>query len=496
MIQLTNIDDETEALFSHLRGLAIGEEEENLRLVDDFSVGINFHSPSLYSFVDNDSLYNPVINNLVKLLLRVIPNSSKVYLDLLDKLLAPLTFQEICVYIPKEAILESLRNSSTQGFTLRILTKKIPEDKAAVQFFTENDLVYVLITDLIENNEYMHANSQYIAMLVAGISSVNPDLLPAEKFKFLTNLTEDEILTLNTFGNYDMALTVLTVIDFSHQPWGAKLFPFNFTNVLAFHKLKPTGDCLLLLVTTYLQWIGKVPFSWLKPFLSDLLEHVILNHPNRIAFDFANEYVTAYQMTLVALLNSTGDMLEFGLEMLSRPDVDIVDINVPDSRFFFMRVNLENIPEKRTFFKEHFIDMNLKPGKLFIILCVIHLIENEEFFNLLVEYKMLTNENIKHWQKDYLFIFFRVMSREDFSAQYLISELPYLVLTYLLTVDRTISAKLIWDDKKEALRELLLHRKIDLGPWKKGLSDCLYEMENGRRYRNIEPQVGIMNDSL
>ena len=80
MLQLDEIDEETERLFSHLRGLANGDESEDVDLIDLFAVGIKYHEPSLYSFTDQHSLYNPVIKNMVLLLLRVIGTASSVYL--------------------------------------------------------------------------------------------------------------------------------------------------------------------------------------------------------------------------------------------------------------------------------------------------------------------------------------------------------------------------------------------------------------------------------
>lgn len=491
MLQLDEIDEETERLFSHLRGLANGDESEDVDLIDLFAVGIKYHEPSLYSFTDQHSLYNPVIKNMVLLLLRVIGTASSVYLILLEKVLYPLTFEEICIYIPKDVIFESLRNPATQAFTINMLSERLHCDDGVRDFLLRTNLFQFLSEDLLAKDKDDSNLVLLIEKLIYG-SGKHPIILPAGMFKLLADKSEDQILMPGRFYNHIMMLGFVATKDVSSQPWGRRLFPFSLKNVLAFDELQPESQCIVLVASTYMSWLEIVPFSWLKPFISEFLEYVVAHYPNTTKQDYTNLHVITYQDLLINLSHSQGESLEYANEFLSRPDVYIVDESEPTSHVLFSRVCLTHIPEKETFFQNSFNTLDIKSGSLFVTSCVIALVQDEEFFHILAASGKLTTENIRAWSQDTIFDFVSAMAKHDYSALYLLSELQVLVWRPFLN-ENPLCHKVMWELKKDTLRQLLLHRKIDLGFWKKEFSDCLYEMENGRRLDNIAPQVDVMN---
>ncbi|GEQ68631.1 hypothetical protein JCM33374_g2299 [Metschnikowia sp. JCM 33374] len=412
MIQV-DLDKETSEFINHLRGLVNGEVSRDKTLANHFTDGIHRHKPSLYSKNSNFNFpYRPILHNLVSLLLRVIPNAPE-YNDLFLTLLEPLPLDELLQYLPIQAILELSVSCDIEYFITVLLKEndsknEFHNNESMVHLMTEHGLLYSLVTFIWESNQDTQELQYYVEGIIKDLSITHPGVICAEKFESLTSLTPEEILSPTRLTTHCSVLSMLTCIDLSHQPWAAKLFPFKFSNLL---DLRQDEGALFDVAQIYAEWVGKVPFSWLKPFISDLFDYSIRYFPGRLADWDCNDCTESFQYIFQSLLGCRGKELEFALETLSRPYVQIVNKNLPDSYFFFARLPLKNIPDKETFFWDRFGDLDIKSGTDFVTHCMNALIADEEFFRLLVESKMLTSENLRCWNKDDIFRCFSKMTR-------------------------------------------------------------------------------------
>lgn len=116
--------------------------------------------------------------------------------------------------------------------------------------------------------------------------------------------------------------------------------------------------------------------------------------------------------------------------------------------------------------------------------CLLHLIDDQVFFELVTQ-ELLTTETIQKLPQDRLFRVIRQLSLYDYSTEYLLKEMSSILSNYLSPIDHTMTNTEIWKLKKELLDNIVTKRLVQLGGWENSLKNCLSEMVNGRKIRDI-----------
>ncbi|GEQ71629.1 hypothetical protein JCM33374_g5315 [Metschnikowia sp. JCM 33374] len=469
-------------------------------LVDEYTSSIPHHKPSLYSFRDRDRLYNPLLKQVISLLLRLIPTAPHSYELLLDALLDPLDFDQVCLYFypqPKEVKEDLAKSEASTRYLLELFHQKGADVSSddMMYFVAEFQLFYPLVEYLLDPDVEIYAIMDYSPSLLQDFMAKHPDLITVEKFEFLSKYTQDQILEPSHFDKHLQILTMVSVLDFSKQPWGSKLFQYDFSRMYELDDPE-YGDQYYALAQVYTHWLGEAPWAWLKPFIADLFDYVIKNFPNRMAYHTENRYIMAFQEIFQDLLGCTGEAWEYAEEVIARPDFMLVDTNEPSSWNLFSNIWLANIPEKEKFFSTHFASLDIKSGLEFPCQYILALMTDEGFLHILIDNKWLVSENLRCWDVKDIVHALKKMTYWDFSVRYMLTELSFYVSSYLLKIDPIKMTSTIYMFsqvyyQKKAIRNLLRDHPSSLGSWRGRIAEFSKELEaaekgtSGKRRRSF-----------
>lgn len=196
---------------------------------------------------------------------------------------------------------------------------------------------------------------------------------------------------------------------------------------------------------------------------------------------------------LLALVSHSGST--WVPELLEEfPALAMFDFSEGSEILMFCRFNISAIEDKPLFF-ETFRNWEFDMVPYMKFRCMLHLIEDAEFFKLLITNRKLSKEELTKLPQDLVYELLEMVARFDYSTTYLLHELPSIVLDYLVDSDSLRVNSKIWDSKTNAL-QALLQGDVDLGVWKEGLLKRYSEMMNTNVFPPPEPRVDVMDMAM
>jgi hypothetical protein len=154
---------------------------------------------------------------------------------------------------------------------------------------------------------------------------------------------------------------------------------------------------------------------------------------------------------------------------------------------FLSKFNPDAIPEDPGY---QTLDLLLLYTKRYFPI-LLNMILSPKTFELLKS--SLLSQKLSRLSYDFLYQFLAQSTRYAYSADYLLNLLPTMVSDYLVSLPSAINDPEIWNLKKEALHNLLLHS--DLGMWEDKVTSTYKVMVNGKNIKDIEPAVDIMDET-
>lgn len=347
-------------------------------------------------------------------------------------------------------------------------------DKDAVAFVDRHRLVPVMLQILLDSDRPVPSS---ILSFVRKFAATYPSEAHVAEWDFLQRYRDQIFDDARKFSIFASA-TQIVVGSGAAPPWLSDLFLQSWTSLRHAVNELHMHDVLLEAVLFYVLLCSSVPEHWLEGFVSELL-HLLETGP-------AEEHLLVFYSLasgdlIEAMANGTEGAWRSCLQFLARNP----SLLTPE---LFVRCPPCIVADKRGYFQEKLANKTFSGTDKLTFDSLLHLIDDETFFRMLTE-SILCEDNLKNISQDRLYAILRQLLLYNYSAKYLFDEMPYIVSTYLVSVDRSLVNPLVWKLKLEAVHEIVTRRTISLGLWEQGLKSCLYEMQNGRRFRDTVPEV-------
>lgn len=152
------------------------------------------------------------------------------------------------------------------------------------------------------------------------------------------------------------------------------------------------------------------------------------------------------------------------------------------------------LQDPESFFDDVIKDLPVYHKRYFPIL--LNIVASKPLFGILTERQKLTSEKFRVLTVDLVYQLLERLSQYKHSAQFLLTSMPNIVAEYLVQSPSQINNGDIWALKRQALENLLLNEDIDLLQWKDDLRGAYELMKNGRKVRDIQPQVDVADDYM
>lgn len=395
-------------------------------------------------------------------------------------------FKYTLQYFSANAILDMLSNGPSEMVALlesTIGTRVQRKDQEALAFVSEHKIVQVLVLRVFQDPiDRLLAKS--VQSFVRRLWRSNPSEAHLSECEFLTNYHARIFLQADRFDTYCTLLSLLALSD-QVPPWVPGLFKIDWTPIDSAGESREQEKMMVAATEMCCELAASVDYSLLKD-LVDVLFGIF--KPKLLDADFNPAYHICLEELIMGLSSGSQDAFY-------RCKCFIDENPTALSPSLFVRCTPALISNKNIFFQENFAGKSFVGSGRLVFDVLLHLIDDETFFSLLSQ-NILTTENLKRLSQDKLFQVLMQMSLYDYSVQHLLSEMPYLVSTYLVSVNREITNPEVWELKREVLKELIENRSSLLGIWEPELKKCYSEMVNGRKIRDVMPAVDVTDLAL
>lgn len=356
------------------------------------------------------------------------------------------------------------------------------EDPDALEFIHDNKVMTLLLKRVFEvdGDQLMFAVLQFILKF----NHIWPNEPSLYEWEFLKSYTSGVFENNDLFDCYCTALQVLAGL-VNPPAWVRDLFTIDWTPMLKIVDKRSQEGMVVMTSRLCCNIMDTVCYEWIRDLVKALI--TIL----KVYFKEEEHVITS--ICLPDLVQA----LSRNPEKAALIDCELFLQDVPGSMFdtFFMVLPFSYFANKQEIYEGHFAERRLTTTDLSSFNCMVRLIDDKDFFTLLKSDK-LTTENLKKLPQDRLYIVLSRMSKHEYSTKYLLEEMPYIVSTFLIKVDRNVVNSEVWALKKEVLLNLIELNNYPLGIWEKDLKLCLYEICNGRRIREVAPSVEVTDMAM
>ncbi|WPK24161.1 hypothetical protein PUMCH_001423 [Australozyma saopauloensis] len=397
--------------------------------------------------------------------------------ETLQTVVSYISFAETHKFFSEEHILAFLR-SERLLFVVNVLEARClrAADASAIEFVDRHAVIPFLVSKLLGDTENAAWRSQ-VCSFVSRFCAVYPREARPEEWE-MKNL---QVLNNSVqFEYYCALLEVLAGLEL-RPDWLQSLFEINWQPIVDADE-RTQEEQIVAATQLCCSSLSKVPFSWLHGLVSILFQ---IYEPIYMLPEFDIIYRMSMMDLIAALANGPEEAFEVCKSFVERNPA----VLGPE---LFVRCPLSLIDHPKAYFDENFANKSLISSNDILFACLVHLIDDETFFELMTQ-KILTTETLRNLPQDRLFVVLKQLSLYDYSTQYLLLEMPYIVSTYIVPVDRGMVNPELWSLKNDLVSEIIMNRSVSLGVWEEDLKKCLYEMQNGRKLRNVVPAVDVAN---
>lgn len=495
------LDPSSKEIADYLSAFYNGDEDLDSDVVEKYQ---NFLRSHLAVLISPNPLENPVLNTLLPLISRILncPLYDDIFVLLLSSILLKLPLSHTLKFFPQDYVLESLNSElpAVVFMIVHLLKNKLEEhDSEAENFLDSTDFLQNALSVSLTKTS---GNTMSVALEVEALLLVAPEELLGSIPKILAStkslIDNDATVVSRYLGALCVLLKRLPNVAPSEVGY---LVSFPKLPLLLSQARKNDSDVDLLLLHVMIQSHQTiVDLLDQNPALFSCIEPVVSQCIEDFAENALSSWDTLIDPALLLLYNSVvhcgaPSAVQWSKDFLSQSSlVKDIDLCSENARMVFMATNLARIIDKSLLYLHLFgqfpsVDSIIYPK----FQCVLHLFTDDDFFKLLAnDGTKIADRTIMALPQNLIFELANVASRFDHSAQYLLSELSSVVLTYLAIFDSALVNSDLWKSKVSTLENLLFNRaNIDLGFWKEGLLLTYKEMVGGRNVTKLEPQVDI-----
>ncbi|KAK6454353.1 DNA mismatch repair protein HSM3 [Scheffersomyces xylosifermentans] len=429
--------------------------------------------------------------------------------DLLEKVLSRLSFNQILEIYPSEYIIANLANTNNPGITklcLQIVNSKLQEGDT-VQFVQNNDVAYILVKNYLSNKSLDLGIVNQIELFVNSLilnkkSNILDDIIGGTKYVQLYHSIrkQDNSILLSRLLDF-----ILILLSYQKElPLEAQLYVFSK------REIKELGDdplFLILLVQFYSKLIAELDNSeTLSLPVFDNVKSVIIG-----LFDLYKEPDT-YDFVKVEIIDvlvklsyaSNENLLEFGNEVSTSSEV-------------FKAHNLLKIYE----YDESDIKIlgNVNPDTIVKanssvyadVLSHLSLLNNQKYFSILLNFigstevfpyleeNYFSTSTLSHLPADRLYIILLEFSKHKHSRKFLLNQAS-LTNEFLVDTNNLSFINIdLWHMKLDVL-DNLIHSKDSETPelthWKPFLQESYNLMKFGRNLKEVAPKVDVLDETM
>ncbi|CUM65063.1 uncharacterized protein PRCAT00002685001 [Priceomyces carsonii] len=486
--------DASEKLLDHLQKVQGGSQVDG-KLINNYILINNTSAGG----VDREFLSRciPLINSILFEETYSQIDSNFAIVDLLGSILARLPFSEVLQIYDKNFIVDAVSSPLPQitKLALDILKQKILE---ANQLLDETNIIYCIVHRYLSDQNLplsvVNATEQFITVLIELDRSIAASkLLTKDLCDLYKNARYGEESTLKT-RLLDFSLFILPIIN--HLNFPTEIIKFSRQDILQ------NDDPLfvVLLISFYTKLIGNLDNSSIETFnvikepLSDIASLWPLRQSDSMIGSFyASEIVNLFSKISYCALQS---VISFTKELIRKLELFKSYNLYIDSFDEDIRLLNKFNPELlggESFYDEVLKNIPLLSQRYFPIL--LNVIGSLEIFDILTDNDRLTSISISKLSLDMLYSLLVRLTSYLYSIHFLLNHLPSTVFDYLIASRSELNDSEIWKMKQEAL-ENLLHSGVDLGIWKEKLFSSYSLMKNGRKVRDITPNVEITDEFI
>ncbi|SGZ50272.1 CIC11C00000004087 [Sungouiella intermedia] len=487
------LDAKSLAVLHHLESYVNGDEQADASIVSDYIRFIGMDHAVVAG--PGDILSSAVLTSFVPLLSRILNCDlyADIYVQLLTAMLEQLSFGNVTKYFSEENVMEALNSSQYAVVYMAIHVVKVNlsrEDVEVAKFLVKFPALQSLTKRLLDSVDVptsIVSDTEECIRIFAGLEHFN-----IAGWEFIEDVHKSSAMNdASLLGRY---LSVIQSLALKISSETARLLSdFDMTKIL--NEDPETADPFLasMLIAFYSFMLTKVPFYLIqKPVDQCVQDFAKRRQEDR--FDFIVD-PTLMDLLSRASLASNESQSYLKLEFERIPLLTKFDFSSPEDVRYFCKLDLSVIPRRAEFFDSTFTSWTFQNLSYAHFRCLIHLIDNEELFGMLVDSGKLEEKILIKLPHDLLYEFTERVTRYDYSATQLFRQ-PHLVLNQLIVADPAIVNSQIWELKKQALQNLLCYRNVDMGAWKQALMSCYKEMLNGRLVKSVEPKVDVTDEAM
>lgn len=491
------LDKNSLTVLNHLEAYVNGDQPSDPSTVLDYIRFIEADRAVVSG--SGDILDSAVLTSFIPLLSRILNSElyGDIYADLLRAMLEQLLFRDTLKFFPGEAVMAALKSPAYAVVFLAIHVLKLNlsrKDSDVVGFLLESGALQV-ITERVLTTPEIPTN------IVSDVESSLQLFVQVGKFdlsawQFLevvhqSSLLENAVLLARYLSVIESFL--LNASELSSDVIG-QLSNFDMNSIL--NEDIDIADPFIssLLIAFYSTIVAKVSFSVLYNPIDQCVQSFVcrrqLHQHDFIVYPALSQLYTSLSLAS----KESKDYVK--KKNQKHPILTQFDLSSIEDVKIFCRLNIEVIDDKSKFFDDNFANWSFQLASYPRFCCLIHLIDNPEFFELLIQSKKLEDAKLSTLPQNLIYELLEKLTKYDYSTEFLLKSLSFIMLTHLMTNDNSIVNPDIWQTKQQALQNLLLYRKVDLGVWHQGLTHCYKEMLHGRQVRSVEPKVDVTDVAM
>lgn len=488
------LDAKSVSVLHHLEAYVNEEEPSDDSIIHDYIRFIRTDRSVVTG--SGDILSSSVLTSFVPLLSRILKSDlyADVYAELLMAMLDQLRFADAMKFFPAEAVVDALKSPAYAVVYMAIHVIKVnlvQGDLDVVKFLLESPALQAVTQRVLNSVDIPISIVSDTEESVRLFSE--QEIFDVSKWRFLNSVhLSSNMKDASLLARY-LAVVRFLALKFSPEE-ARQLSDFDMAIILNADPEEADPFLASLLIDFYSDMVKKVPLYLVK----NAIDQCVLNFVERRRLSQYNFIINPALSDLIAAVSHASREYQehLLLKFQQNPELGTFDFSSSDDVRYFCKLDLSMISTKKSFFDGNFSKWTFQLVSYAHFCCLIHLIDNEDFFNVLVESRKLEDEKLNKLPLNLLFELVERLTRHDYSSHHLLHKLPRVVLTHFMAVESNIVNPEIWELKKQALQNLLMYRKVDLGIWHQGLSHCYREMLEGREVRSMQPKVDVTDATM
>ncbi|RLV93258.1 DNA mismatch repair protein HSM3 [Spathaspora sp. JA1] len=461
---------DSDQVLLHLNSCYKSQQPIDNDLIDRFNTSVTKSSLNLTQLI---GIINQILINSDLTLV----DPEGILINLLEKLLSMLSFEEILLVYPLNTIYQFLiesDNSTVKQLCLNVINLNLHEEKTQ-EFLYVNDILSKLIRIYFTRDTPIPVLNQIEKLTNSLTSSEFNKLITSELLSFIQSFRINEDTTL--MARYlDYLLIILPHIQ--HNP---SLYQFTKSEIV---QIDDDPLYLILLAQFYLKLLDQLCdistslnaliSLYVNDQLNELVKGEVINIISKMSY--LNKYIPILEQNQIFKTHNLIKIFEHNqsdIQLLTKVNSDII---------------LQLNPE---IYQDILSNLSLFNDQLYQPV-LLNFIKSREIFNKLSD--QFTNYKFSIMSRDRLYNVLLRMSQFKHTKEYLFNNLPNIITKYLIEPE-SIQNNQLWKLKLEILENLLQEDDV-LGYeyWFDELDQVYEVMKYGKCFKNA--QVDIMDETV